>query len=698
MAAEKVPLELFASVAPTLGDEVNRLTVPLVAVGSVPIDDVRFEFASSFLLPDAARPFARLATLRTTYPGGPVAIFGHADPTGDEAFNKKLSGRRARAVYGLLIRDTDIWEDLYQNKLGEDDWQKRPPQIMLESLGFDPGPIDGNIGPRTQAATKQFQAAKGLPESGTLNKTTRVELFTAYMDSLCVDSGGAPFTLLPEEFLGRNAGPENKADFQGCGENNPLLVFSRTEDAALSAPNQKVKRNYAHAPNRRVTVHVFAPGTVVDNASWPCPNYQEGPDGCRASFWNDAAARTTPGPTRRLQRTTHDTYGCRHYERVTLTAPPDADAGVGAGRVRATWSKSEVLPDRNKTFPPAVAPLDVTPDDSKVSLLVDVVGIAEETVGRIEIRHAESNRAVPGGVFENLVVRAGKLLSRATGAPPEWTPTAAHQPYEEWRKPFYYFVATVGTDVGESSRDFDNAPEQVLRVRHWHISVADAIADTPAGGGLSTEEEMDEIADLHSIDPERRVGTTAFNQAVFPVADWGSVLRNSYGYHHASHGDVRCRVDGAQFLDDGDSTPTVCPLDPTHAGRSVVFLGDVALGDAEVSNAADVPSTPRYLVYFDTCVAGWEPSFADAMIARGTQNVIAFRKYIPDGDAREMARQFYRKWIQIYLGDPGRIASVFFSVAPPFFDSMRPVLFGAGGGAAAPAVAAAAAVGAALGA
>ena len=120
--------------------------------------------------------------------------------------------------------------------------------------------------------------------------------------------------------------------------------------------------------------------------------------------------------------------------------------------------------------------------------------------------------------------------------------------------------------------------------------------------------------------------------------------------------------------------------------RSTLFIGNTPFGDAETSNAAAVPSVPRYLVYINTCVAGFEPSFANALMARGTQNVIAFRKYIPDDDAREMARQFYRKWTQVFRADPGQIAACFLSVSPPYFGSMRPTLFGpgaAGGGAAA---------------
>jgi len=53
---------------------------------------------------------------------------------------------------------------------------------------------------------------------------------------------------------------------------------------------------------------------------------------------------------------------------------------------------------------------------------------------------------------------------------------------------------------------------------------------------------------------------------------------------------------------------------------------------------------------------------------------------IPDDDARLMARRFYTTWVGTYGCDPTKIAEVFFQVAPPFWRTMGPHLFGAGGG------------------
>jgi hypothetical protein len=691
------PVTLELPVAVTATDESNTVAAPLRAIASVPVEDTRFEFDSSFLLPDATRSLERVAPLHDRHPGAPVTLFGHADRVGDEDYNKTLSGRRARSVYAALVRNTDIWEDLYQNPLGGDNWQRRPPQYMLQKLGFDPGPIDGIIGPKTQQAIKDFQKSVNWAATGNLNPTTRQKLFAAYMDAICTGPDGQPFQLDPADFLGQGQDPDGKADYQGCSEFNPIFVPSQQQDTDLSAPSRKNERDYTYAPNRRVTLFFIDPAAEVTLDDWPCPRVTEGVSGCRKRFWSDGDQRIEPGAAPRNEEETHDTYACRFYERLTLTAVPGEDGGVRPGEVRARWATLQVKPVHNSNFPPATPPTDVVPDDAKVELVVDTQGVPDGTAARIEILHAQTGAVISNGELDNLEVRGDQVVVPDTGARPQWSFEAKHGPWEVWDKPFFYMVAYVENSQGESPHDLDTE-EDVLRVGQALVNICDRIADTPAGGGLTTEDDMNEIGTIQKLDPARGIYLVPFNQAVVPTELWGSVIRNTYGYYQTSHGDVRCRIDGDQFIYDANNLATVCPNDPTHPGRSTIFLGSTPLGDAEVSNVQAVPSVPRYLVYFNTCSAGWEPSFANALLARGTQNVIAFRKSIPDGDAREMARQFYRKWTQVHRCDPGKISEVFFSVAPPFVGSMEPVLFGAGGGPASGGGPVADAVGNALGA
>jgi peptidoglycan hydrolase-like protein with peptidoglycan-binding domain len=49
-------------------------------------------------------------------------------------------------------------------------------QTHLQDFGFDPGPIDGISTAQTQAAVRAFQTRYGIPVSGLLDRTTRIEL------------------------------------------------------------------------------------------------------------------------------------------------------------------------------------------------------------------------------------------------------------------------------------------------------------------------------------------------------------------------------------------------------------------------------------------------------------------------------------------------------------------------------------------
>lgn len=53
------------------------------------------------------------------------------------------------------------------------DWRLGQAQARLKAAGFDPGPIDGVLGPRTQAALRRYQASQGLPETGALDDATQ---------------------------------------------------------------------------------------------------------------------------------------------------------------------------------------------------------------------------------------------------------------------------------------------------------------------------------------------------------------------------------------------------------------------------------------------------------------------------------------------------------------------------------------------
>jgi hypothetical protein len=313
-------------VAPSTAAEQNRVTAGLIPVGCWRVDDLRFEFDSSFVLPAVAEEIRALAAVRDfhkkrviprTSPAmpeflfPPMTVFGHADPVGQDDYNKILSGRRAAAIYGLLTRRTDIWEDLFGNR----------GQLTGVAAGDKWG----------DSSLQTMQSTTGLPKG-----TSHAQLFLAYMDVLCVvngpdgkpvlDADGKPvsFKLDPvSDFLAGGDDEQGKGDFQGCGEFNPVLIFSQQENDAFEKAKDKTARNAANASNRRVLVLLFRPGSKVLATKWPCPRAKEGTAGCVKRFWSDAKdrrSRRLPEQDRKFQDTP-DTFACRFYQRLVTNSP-----------------------------------------------------------------------------------------------------------------------------------------------------------------------------------------------------------------------------------------------------------------------------------------------------------------------------------------------------------------------------------------
>src|SRR5207249_2556919 len=140
-----------------------------------------------------------------------ISIFAHADPSGTDEYNKALSGRRAKAVYGLLLHDVTVWDKLYNGPFGGDDWKKKNVLGVIKSF----------LGP-------------GAPVS-------HHDLFLAYMKAL------SPVAVTKTDFLGRGASPGGKADYQGCSELNPLVLLSKDENKNLP----KTKWQLLNQANRR---------------------------------------------------------------------------------------------------------------------------------------------------------------------------------------------------------------------------------------------------------------------------------------------------------------------------------------------------------------------------------------------------------------------------------------------------------------
>ena len=284
-------------VAPTTEAAFNTIAQDLIPVACLSLNDVLFEFDSSFVRPEAKKIFTGLTALRERHRNAsgelpPLAVFGHADPVGDAEYNKQLSGRRAKAVYGLLTHDVDMWTELHNRAFHGDDWKARK-------------------------MANRMRAAVGAPAARPLPA-----VIDEYLTLLC------PEPVTKVDFLARGADDKGKVDFQGCGEFNPLIILSKSDAQKLS----NEERNLANTPDRRVVVFLFRAGSTAKPAFWPCPRAHETTAACRTRFFSDADRRLAAGDLRREHKepqpgraddatTDTDTFACRFYDRIARLSP-----------------------------------------------------------------------------------------------------------------------------------------------------------------------------------------------------------------------------------------------------------------------------------------------------------------------------------------------------------------------------------------
>lgn len=205
---------------------VRSKTSPPQFLDCATIPGITFAYNKSFVRPSVVDTIASVEAALAEHPDAKVMIFGHTDKVGSDQYNKALSERRSRSVFAFITDDVATWEELYH----QEDWGIRVVQEILKDLGgeFDPGPVDGINGPKTQQAVKNYQAARGLTVDGVAGPKTRNKLFGEYM------TGKHDIRLTPDRFM--------EPKHMGCGEFNPVVP---TEEP--------------HEPNRRVTFYLFDP-------------------------------------------------------------------------------------------------------------------------------------------------------------------------------------------------------------------------------------------------------------------------------------------------------------------------------------------------------------------------------------------------------------------------------------------------------
>ena len=256
-------------------------------------------------------------------------------PTGRDDYNQVLAGRRAKAVYGLLVRDADMWDELYRVSHGGDQWTLRHMQIMLGKCGYaSRGARRGSRDEHHGGHAPRSSGIRGSRHRDTSMSRPRKKLFRAYMNAICVNSNGEPFQYNRKDFLSRGETKDGKADYQSCSEFNPMVVFSQDEEAEYAKPENKGQRDEDNAVNRRVTIYMFPPNPRFPPEKWPCPTIKEGCDKCKGQFWIDGEKRRGAQGDRRDSRKRGKTMACKWYDRMVWRGSCEGKAAMPTLNVR----------------------------------------------------------------------------------------------------------------------------------------------------------------------------------------------------------------------------------------------------------------------------------------------------------------------------------------------------------------------------
>ncbi|MDE0254474.1 MAG: trypsin-like peptidase domain-containing protein [Rhodospirillaceae bacterium] len=119
-------------------------------------------------------------------------------------------------------------------------------QHALAELGYDPGPADGVMGPRTRAALRAFQASAGLPADGRLSKKTAEALVAAFVAAKAAPAGTGK-ARRPIELAG--AGSGFRVGAAGHILTNAHVVRGCREVRVPPAPHMKFRRVAVAARN-----------------------------------------------------------------------------------------------------------------------------------------------------------------------------------------------------------------------------------------------------------------------------------------------------------------------------------------------------------------------------------------------------------------------------------------------------------------
>ena len=125
-------------------------------------------------------------------------------------------------------------------------------QEMLSELGFDPGTIDGDFGPRTRSAVIAFQRSIGATATGSITEEDEVALATAY-----ADLRARRLEEIAKQDRGSTGGGFGDlapgSTFQDCND-CPEMVVIPAGSFQMGSPDDEEGRYADEGPQHRVTL------------------------------------------------------------------------------------------------------------------------------------------------------------------------------------------------------------------------------------------------------------------------------------------------------------------------------------------------------------------------------------------------------------------------------------------------------------
>ena len=178
------------------------------------------------------------------HPEQRLLICGHTDAEGGARANLALSEARAAAVYSLLKGDRRLWQDTCAAHHRPEDVQALLAYFSRRNALdlLDPGPVDGDLGPRTRRATAVFQTMYNqqrpmlgvgdlppIAEDGTFGEESWGAVYDYYRFDLAQMMGGLPRWVTAQLLGARPAAPEDGAPRDGASPSLLAAEMARWE-------------------------------------------------------------------------------------------------------------------------------------------------------------------------------------------------------------------------------------------------------------------------------------------------------------------------------------------------------------------------------------------------------------------------------------------------------------------------------------